>query len=498
MIDVDYLVNSTPDHEETFVMDTLGNRTGNQTLTQGTVDFTVQSSTNRYTSIGGNTITHDFAGNMTTDKGGYTYEYDYENRIVKIEDSSSVEVATHDYDALGRRIRVIDKSADPDVTALYYHNPDWQVLAEYDGSNVLQRYFVYGNYIDEALVMNDATDDFYYVQDHLYSTVALIGYVDPAWVVVERCEYDAYGKMTRLDPDFTAWSGTEAGNPYYFTGRRLDVLDNGNLTKQHSRFRDYDTYTARFLQHDPIGYIDISNLYLYVDNCPVMRQDPYGLLGAGIAHWLTTKYIDDGPTKLEYKILSTLFIRIINGLNPVANLLQRIHNHYPFNDDHDQMDEMLRGDLDRYYADVVWHHRHFIYIAGVSGRWLHLSFPSPQPTYREWSPEKWAAPPGLGFWLGGPYDVTAEEGMLDVRHCEGRWKIKNVYAKYEWYDKIDANSVKELKEKATTGAAEVFLEGIIGDIIGDKILGMSYYTTIHFDDEFSEEKDVTSYVKNRH
>ncbi len=61
MLDVDYLVNGTPDHEETFVMDTLGNRTGNQTLTDGTVNFTVQSSTNRYTSIGGNAITHDDA-----------------------------------------------------------------------------------------------------------------------------------------------------------------------------------------------------------------------------------------------------------------------------------------------------------------------------------------------------------------------------------------------------------------------------------------------------
>ena len=41
MLDVDYLVNSTPDHEETFYMDTLGNRTGNQALTDGTVNSVV-------------------------------------------------------------------------------------------------------------------------------------------------------------------------------------------------------------------------------------------------------------------------------------------------------------------------------------------------------------------------------------------------------------------------------------------------------------------------
>ncbi len=54
---------------EAFNMDDLGNRDGNQTLRDdGTVNFTVDDDTNRYTSIGGNSITHDDAGNMTTDK----------------------------------------------------------------------------------------------------------------------------------------------------------------------------------------------------------------------------------------------------------------------------------------------------------------------------------------------------------------------------------------------------------------------------------------------
>jgi hypothetical protein len=40
--------------------------------------------------------------------------------------------------------------------------------------------------------------------------------------------YFVYGQMLRLNPDFTAFSGTEAGNPYYFTGRELDSMDGGN------------------------------------------------------------------------------------------------------------------------------------------------------------------------------------------------------------------------------------------------------------------------------
>ncbi|KPK72405.1 MAG: hypothetical protein AMJ79_15725, partial [Phycisphaerae bacterium SM23_30] len=111
------------------------------------------------------------------------------------------------------------------------------MLTETDENGAAQRWFIYGNYIDEVLVMvAEGTPDkyYYYAHDHLFSTVALM---EDDGDVVERYEYDAYGKMTRYDPDFTEWSGTEAGNPYYFTGRRVDVLEDGDLTLQYSRNR---------------------------------------------------------------------------------------------------------------------------------------------------------------------------------------------------------------------------------------------------------------------
>jgi len=72
----------------TFEMDDLGNRMGNQVLRSGTVSFTAEALTNRYTDIGGAGVpdpVHDDAGNLTTDHRDYTYTYDYENRIIKIE-----------------------------------------------------------------------------------------------------------------------------------------------------------------------------------------------------------------------------------------------------------------------------------------------------------------------------------------------------------------------------------------------------------------------------
>jgi len=149
------------------------------------------------------------------------------------------------------------------------------VLAEYNGAGALQRYYVYGNYIDEPLVMHRESDseDYYYAHDHLYSVVALI---DDGGNVVERYEYDAYGKVQILSTNYEPRTTSLYANPYAFTGRRLDVLDNGNLLIYHYRHRTYDTCTARFLQQDPLEYVDGLNLYEYANSDPLIYVDPYG------------------------------------------------------------------------------------------------------------------------------------------------------------------------------------------------------------------------------
>ena len=57
------------------------------------------------------------------------------------------------------------------------------MLVEADANNVTQRWFVYGNYIDEPLLLVAGGNNYYYVHDHLYSPVCL---VDDSNTVVER------------------------------------------------------------------------------------------------------------------------------------------------------------------------------------------------------------------------------------------------------------------------------------------------------------------------
>lgn len=53
------------------------------------------------------------------------------------------------YNTFDRRIRKIDSIASE--TTLYYYNNNWQMLSETDANGVTQRWFVYGNYIDEPI-----------------------------------------------------------------------------------------------------------------------------------------------------------------------------------------------------------------------------------------------------------------------------------------------------------------------------------------------------------
>jgi RHS repeat-associated protein len=158
---------------------------------------------------------------------------------------------------------------------------------------------VFGNYIDELLYRRGTVpvSRRFYVHDHLYSPVASI---TTAGNISERYEYDAYGKCTIWDSGWTTERPEPADtpvfphpNPYLFTGRRIDYLDGGDLPLMHYRNRSYDTYTGRFLQHDPLGtnpssfflnpfvpffqYVDGMNLYQYVINNPIVSFDPYGL-----------------------------------------------------------------------------------------------------------------------------------------------------------------------------------------------------------------------------
>ncbi|MGA1842502.1 MAG: RHS repeat-associated core domain-containing protein [bacterium] len=243
---------------------------------------------NEYTNLCGVGRTHDNNGNLTDDAIN-TYEYDYENRLIKVTRKSDRAIlGEYRYDALSRRF---EKEVSGVVTSFVYD--DTRVIEERQDESVMAEY-IYGSRIDEVLTMDQAGFIYYYHTNALGSIVAL---TDSAGNIVEHYRYDAYGTpeifvnpggdgiWLTSDDVSAAYSGV--GNPYLFTGRRLD----GETGLYYYRARYYDCRKGRFLKRDPLGFADGMNLYEYTKGRPTTLLDAFGFLSdwgvasAIFAHW---------------------------------------------------------------------------------------------------------------------------------------------------------------------------------------------------------------------
>ncbi|MCK4365664.1 MAG: hypothetical protein KAW45_06410 [Thermoplasmatales archaeon] len=211
----------------------------------------------------GSNFAHDKNGNLVDD-GVNTYEYDYENRLIRaVRKSDSAVLDEYRYDAFGRRI---EKEVSGVTTEFVYDG--WRVIEERVDKEIESGYF-YGGWIDEVLCMQRDGQTYYYHANKLGSIVAL---TDASGDVVERYAYDVYGAVSIMDEAGTPLSNSAVDNPYMFTGRRLDP----ETGLYYYRARMYNPETGRFMSKDPLGMVDGPNMYSYVSNNPTTFIDPYG------------------------------------------------------------------------------------------------------------------------------------------------------------------------------------------------------------------------------
>ncbi|MCD4737475.1 MAG: hypothetical protein K8R53_15635 [Bacteroidales bacterium] len=239
--------------------------------------------------------------------------------MIQIKNSSDVVKANFTYDVLGRRIEVEDIVAG--TTTRYYYD-GWRVLSETDENGTQLRKYVYGKYLDEILIKIEDNEDIYYAHDHLFSVVALI---DDDGDAIERYEYDAYGKQTIFEPNFSAERNTSSyNNVIAFTGQRLDDLDgNNHLLIMYYKNRYYLVDIGRFIQRDPLGVNDGLAIVYFADNgSPQSKSfNPFGQYTDGMNLYEAFK---SNPTRYTDPLGTDIYlITGNNSWNPINNLIHQ-------------------------------------------------------------------------------------------------------------------------------------------------------------------------------
>jgi RHS repeat-associated protein len=272
------LVGSTvavPSTQTSYNLDPVGN--WNSKTTNAITQTRVHDVVNELTKIDATHLTYDLNGNLQND-AAYIYAYDEENRLTRVTRiADSALVGQYQYDALGRRVQKIANPAGTSATTVYFYD-DSGIIEEQNSLGITQATYVYGNYVDEVLTMDRGGQTYYYHQNALWSVEAI---TDNTATSVERYSYDAYGFVTTtngtgmpIPPN--AWGAPHSaiGNPWTFTGRQLD--EEGGLYFYRARY--YDPVKGRFIQRDPLLYIDRVNLYEYAHSNPIDNIDWTGLV----------------------------------------------------------------------------------------------------------------------------------------------------------------------------------------------------------------------------
>lgn len=239
-----------------------------------------------------------------------------------------------------------------DEERVFFYTANWQLLEEhiddnYTGSFAADRkgQHIWGiRYIDDAVARRtldpSATPtsvNYHYLTDAQFSTVRVISF---AGSLVERVSYDAYGQARHHwkedlnndgaytpDDDLIPMANKSIGDPDYNVDADLNrdgsvnILDsalkgihtdalpagwisdpggpgssvgfdgyllNPESTQYLVRYRCYDAMIGRWMQRDPLGYVDGMTLYEFVVGSPAVWLDPLGLRRCGPHVWLYT------------------------------------------------------------------------------------------------------------------------------------------------------------------------------------------------------------------
>jgi RHS repeat-associated protein len=245
--------------DESYTYDPLANRltatgvTGggrynanNAILNYGEVEFEYDANGNLVKKTLGPQVTH--------------YEYNVEDRLVRVEDGNGNTIASYYYDPFGRRL-----FKEVEGVRTYFLYADEGLIGEYDEKGVELKGYGYrpnSSWTTNPLFQKTNGSYYWYHNDHLGTPQKL---VDSQGNVVWEAVYEAFGEA-RVEVALVE-------NNLRFPGQYYDA----ETLLHYNYFRSYDSSLGRYTQFDPLGLAGGSlNAYGYVYQNPIIYTDPTG------------------------------------------------------------------------------------------------------------------------------------------------------------------------------------------------------------------------------
>jgi len=244
-------------------------RNGNRTaITDGitSTSSVYLPNSNQLSTLADSTISHDLAGNRTSDQNGNrTFEYNHAGRLFKMYESGTL-IATYTYNYQGQRTRKVTASG----TTVYHYDLNGSLISETDELGTPIRDVVYRKTVPIAQIDVGLTEFITYLHsDHLGTPRRG---TDENGIVVWSWDSDAFGAAVANDD--SDGDGVRTVVNLRFPEQYYDE----ETGLHYNYFRYYDPATGRYITSDPIGLDGGLNTYLYVSANPLKLIDPLGLL----------------------------------------------------------------------------------------------------------------------------------------------------------------------------------------------------------------------------